>query len=420
MNNYLIELFKTENTVIIPGFGALTMVNRAANELMFMSFMKHNDGTLVNYVTQVEQCDSDTAKQKVDAFIDEINFALNNGNQYVLKGLGIFSKDNSGDVVYSSGSDSITEAIVEDVKEIKEEVVVEPLPIIEPTVVQEEQSTITVVQEVVEEPIEKIEEKVEIEEVEPVVPEPVIEETIVEEFIIEDPVVEEQVQKTEPEVPATTVLSQEEQWNDDLDLPPVNFKPERPKKPILEKTKKDKVKRSYGSLWLILFALLIFGGATYVGLNYKELKEKIPFLASKQEEKHEVIEDVVIDPQDDLEEEIVEAEEEAMSPDDEVVEEEPVVEQPAPKETKLAPVVSSNGNFRLDKSLPVQIIVGSFGEESNANRMVKKLQAQGFPAQIIGVYGGLHTVSAASFSSMEEYKANIPEVEKVGAYWVKK
>ena len=74
----------------------------------------------------------------------------------------------------------------------------------------------------------------------------------------------------------------------------------------------------------------------------------------------------------------------------------------------------------MDKSLPVQAIVGSFGEEANANRFVEKLRAQGFPAEIIGVYGGLHTVSAASFSSMDDYKANRSQLESVGAHWVKK
>ena len=66
------------------------------------------------------------------------------------------------------------------------------------------------------------------------------------------------------------------------------------------------------------------------------------------------------------------------------------------------------------------MIVGSFGEVANANRMVEKLQTQGFPAQIIGVYGGLHTVSVASFNSMDEYKANQSQLESAGAHWVKK
>ena len=77
MNNYLIEILKEENTVILPGFGAFTVVNRATNELMFMSFMKYNDGTLVNFIAKkYDMSFSDLVnKNRVDYFIDIIHNA---------------------------------------------------------------------------------------------------------------------------------------------------------------------------------------------------------------------------------------------------------------------------------------------------------------------------------------------------------
>lgn len=411
MNQYLIELFENENTVIIPGFGALTMVNRASNELMFMSFMKHNDGTLENYIATKENIEKVDAKLKIDGFVDEINFALNNGNSFTIESIGQFFKDAAGDIQFhplSSMEQEVEATIIPPVQvpvePIVEDVVSEE-PVVEQVVVEEEK---------VEPFLEPVE----------VVPE-IVEETVVEPIIPEKTIVEEEVK----------VASEEEQWKDDLDLPPLNYKPDRPKKPILEKTKKDKKpRRGVGSLLLIVLALLIFGGATYVGINYNEIKQKIPFLASNEPSTFEKFKEKVgvSEEMEDLDEQIaLEDEEYALEDEAQEIEETPevkVAEQSTPEVVKSVqkpvekPVVqvTANGKFTVDKSLPIQIIVGSFSQEANANRMVDKLAAKGFPAAIVGTSGGLFTVSAASFNSMAEYNANISEIQKVGSYWVKK
>jgi len=428
MNQYLIELFETENTVIIPGFGALTMVNRASKELMFMSFMKHNDGSLENYISTKEGSDKDAAKAKIEAFVDEINFALNSGNSYTVAGIGQFFKDGAGDIQFNpitnvvENTDSPISSVVEvpvDVEPVKDEVV--------EAVASEEVIEPIVEEAIVENPI--IETPIAVEEVEPIVEaDTVVVEEIEEPIILEKPIVQDEIK----------IASEEEQWKDDLDLPPLNYKPERPKKPILEKTKKDKKPRGgMSSLLLIALALLIFGGATYVGINYNDIKEKIPFLASKEPSTFDKFKEKVGNSEEeDLEMEAAELEEEAIELKKEAAQ---LEEQPSVEEEKIEPVqpkevakpaakvvekpvvkVVSNGNFTVDKSLPIQIIVGSFGVEANAKRMVEKLTKQGFSAAIIGNSGGLFTVSAASFNSMEEYNANIAAIKKVGSYWVKK
>ena len=45
MNNYLLQLLKEIKTIIIPGLGALTLTNEATGEMMFMPYLKYDDGT---------------------------------------------------------------------------------------------------------------------------------------------------------------------------------------------------------------------------------------------------------------------------------------------------------------------------------------------------------------------------------------
>lgn len=409
MNNYLIEILKEENTVILPGFGAFTVVNRATNELMFMSFMKYNDGTLVNFIAQKEGISAEEAKEKIDSYVADINTTIDGGAAFKIGQIGAFTKDSAGEVQFSATPGDVEVAApvvnVTPEPEVVMETTDKATPVEEEIQVEEVPEEIPVPLEITAERIDAYEEQateeVEIDEVEV----PLVN---AEEPVVEIPVV------IEEKAPAP--VSEEEQWKDDLDLPPVNYKPERPKQPILEKTKKDKKPRRNGTIVLILIALLITGGAAYVGFNYKDLKEKIPFLASGEKEVKEKVEPAkaIETPEDISVEEIPEEEEVAI---EEVTPES--TPEPA-KETKPAPVSSSANGLRVDKGLPVQVIVGSFGEVANANRMVEKLQTQGFPAQIIGVYGGLHTVSVASFNSMDEYKANQSRLESAGAHWVKK
>lgn len=410
---YLIELLKDENTVIIPGLGALTVVNRNPLDLKFMSYLKFNDGTLVKFIAQQEGIEQDDAKAKIDAFVAEVTAVLEQGKSYEIPEVGVLSKDASGDIQITSQQieDAVAEEIVAVSETIKQEQI-EELPKEEVAPIIEEPEIIEQIIEAIEIPAEpeKIDEKIE-----------VVEEKV-EQFVEE---------KTEPIITSIeeniVKATEEDQWNDDLDLPPLNYQPERPKTPILEKTKKDKKPRNYKQLIWLFVALLIIGGSAYVGFNYKDLKESIPFLASKKE---------VEEPKEEIQKEETQKEEPVEAPaepevvpEPEIVEpeiiepvEKPVVKKTAPKATQSAPqhVNVHSGSIKVDKSLPIQVIVGSFGEESNANRMVEKLTAQGFNASVIGVYGGLHTVSVGSFNSMEEFRANQSKFEGAGTYWVKK
>ena len=54
MDKYLLEILKEVNTIIIPGLGALTITNKDTGEIMFMDYLKHDDGQLAEYIAQKE------------------------------------------------------------------------------------------------------------------------------------------------------------------------------------------------------------------------------------------------------------------------------------------------------------------------------------------------------------------------------
>ena len=62
---------------------------------------------------------------------------------------------------------------------------------------------------------------------------------------------------------------------------------------------------------------------------------------------------------------------------------------------EIAPAVSgsNNGSYHL--------IGNSFGEEANAERYVKQMQAKGYPAKVLGRFDGLYMVSLKSYDSRD-------------------
>lgn len=95
MNNYLLLLLKELKTIIIPGLGALTITNEASNELLFMSFLKHDDGTLSKYIADKEGMSENDAKNLVSKFVREVLAELDKGEPYDMYQFGSFTKENN-------------------------------------------------------------------------------------------------------------------------------------------------------------------------------------------------------------------------------------------------------------------------------------------------------------------------------------
>lgn len=415
MDKYLINILKEVNTIIIPGIGALTIVNQATGEVMFMSFMKFDDGKLAEFIAEKEQWELNEAKNLVSKYVRDINTKLDQGDSYDIYQFGSFTKNVEGEIEFnawngSSDANSNSEPSNETISE-KSEILAE------------------VVISNVEETVESVEEQI-IQEDEILVPisEPAESiESIKEEEIIE-PIIEEEIENfsdstddIETIIPVTTpnpepqALSVEEQLKDDLDVPPINLKKEATKKPILEKTKKDKIKKSRGVGFYILLGVLIFliGGGTYFGLNYQEMKQYVPFLADKSNTEKTPEKD---QKEEEISEEDTETEDQEAAPSEETDSQQD--DQESTEEEVITPQPVAASSSGIDKSLPIQVIVGSFSEESNATRKVESLKTQGVNAEVIGQYGGLYFVSAGSYSSMEEMKTNTSGNSLLGKYWV--
>ncbi len=87
-------------------------------------------------------------------------------------------------------------------------------------------------------------------------------------------------------------------------------------------------------------------------------------------------------------------------PTDEVIET-PVTETPVAEEA--TPVRTSAGNYH--------IIAGAFSSQSNANRLVANLKAQGYGAQIVDTNSrGLYRVAYQSFATIEEARRELSSI----------
>ena len=92
----VLELVKNNNRVIIPNFGAFIISKENGYSVLFNNFLSFNDGLLVNHIAQKEGVDAVEALKKVNDFVDSLKADLDNKGEFVIKGLGKFTKDANG------------------------------------------------------------------------------------------------------------------------------------------------------------------------------------------------------------------------------------------------------------------------------------------------------------------------------------
>jgi len=76
MDKYLLEILKQVSTIIIPGLGALTITNQKTGEIMFMPYLKHDDGKLSAHIAGKEGWDENEAKNLIAKYVREIQAEL--------------------------------------------------------------------------------------------------------------------------------------------------------------------------------------------------------------------------------------------------------------------------------------------------------------------------------------------------------
>ncbi len=360
MDKYLLEILKNVNTIIIPGLGALTITNHDTGEIMFMSYLKHDDGKLTQYIVENEGFEELEAKNLIAKYVREIQLTVDKGESYDMFQFGSFVKDGD-DIDFKNweGDKAISQDATIEEKEVITEPVTEEPAVVEPTPV-----------------IETVEEK-EIKEVTP----PIIEEKA-------EPVVL-QLKEDEPKK-ELNILEKEERAATAEKLDKLRKNKE---------SKPAKKKKGVGFWMLMTLIVLILAGGTYFGMNYDRLKQHVPFLADKKEVKKEPV--------------VNENETSDNSSEEDKSTEEPEVEEeiiPEPIEPEVNEKPTSN--FSNNGDLPFHIIAGAFGSEANANRLGEKLKSEGYNVKV-GPGRGMTLVSIKSFSTREEAQKGLNELQTV-------
>ena len=424
MDKYLLEILKEVNTIIIPGLGALTITNKGTGEIMFMSYLKHDDGKLSAHIAQKDGLEENEAKNLIAKYVREITATLDKGESYDMFKFGSFIKD--GDDIdfknWAEGDDSKPEAKTEVEKPKKtpilEEVVTKEEPEKEeekPKTEKKETPKETPAKEVSEKKSAPKEKEAESKPVAPVTPKVESPKETKADKPKEDaskkeatpiiPIIKEPSEKQPVETKELNILEKEERAATAAKLN--KLKEEKAKK-------KPKKKRSAGFWMLMILLVLIVASITVGGIYYDDVKQHIPFLADVEEEKdnnaiEEMAETLGLDDEEDSNAEEEEVQEEEVVSDEEEITEE-ITEDPVEEQAVETPVETQNNYGSHD--LPFHLIAGSFSSEANATRLVEKLKTEGFPAKVLPG-GGMHMVSIKSYATAADAQAGRSEVSSV-------
>lgn len=405
MDKYLLELLKEVNTIIIPGLGALTITNTDTGEIMFMSYLKHDDGKLSSHIAAKEGMDENEAKNLIAKYVRDILARLDQGESYDMFQFGSFYKNEEGEVDFKNWEGTTGAPQTEEKKEEK---------IDTPVVVEEEK----------EEPKQE-------KEVEP-------EEQIVEEEKVEKEEPKKEEEKKVEETPVKEekpIVVAEENKEKELNIEEKEELDKNVQK--LEKLKADKEapkkkKKRSPAFWMLMVVIVLLGaGTTYVIIDYDNFKQHVPFLADKEEpvegkseidkmkemmgvsdeEEAERIEESEVPTEEVMEEESANMESDEQSAE-EIIEQEEQIEESVeeikeePEQVKTEPTrVASSGSFH--------IIAGAFSSPENADRLAESFRQQGFSSAKVGMVNGLNMVSIRSFPSKEEAESALPSVQPV-------
>ena len=110
---YIGDLLYDYECVVIPGLGGFIVNDTPATinygthyfkppfrEVMFNPYLRTNDGLLVNYIAKEENLTYQDAKKKMDAFAIACQNALNSGKQIRFEKVGILRKDSNDKVIF--------------------------------------------------------------------------------------------------------------------------------------------------------------------------------------------------------------------------------------------------------------------------------------------------------------------------------
>ena len=392
MDKYLLEILKEVNTIIIPGLGALTITDSDKGDIMFMPYLKHDDGELSKYIANKEGMEVNEATNLIAKYVREILNTLDKGESYDMFQFGSFAKDASGDIEFRSWEAGAAEETPAPVEPSPLEAPEETLEAIEETEeqVEETQAAEAEVENIYIPPADTTENVEEPQaEVEKIEPEP-----------IEESLPEPEPQAEEPEARELNILEKEERAATQAKLDKLREEQNKPKKK----------KRGVAFYLLIFIGVVVVAFSSYVIIDFEGASKMMPSLASAEKEEttdHSAIEEMKemmgekeeanIKESEDLTADTLTSE---ASESEEIIEE-PVFEEPIVKEPIKAP---EEVPVPTNSKTGYHIIVGSFGNPGNAERFAAKLRSEEGNASVIQE-NGLHKVSLGGYNTRDEAKS---------------
>ena len=191
--------------------------------------------------------------------------------------------------------------------------------------------------------------------------------------------------------------SEQEQWEDDLDLPPLDHTKARAKKPILEKAEFDKKrKKPIKLLFLTLFILLTSG---LFFMLYQQNEENT-ILQGEDSENEQKKSEATTEPLSANNEKHIEAKDsnEIWSEDTVIVEE------------LLSTEMLQEELYEYEGPQNYHIIVGSFQNENNAIEWLEKSSFEEYGVPSIREYEGWYRVIFLSYASAEQAEIEIDSI----------
>jgi len=184
--------------------------------------------------------------------------------------------------------------------------------------------------------------------------------------------------------------SENDQWNDDLDVMPLNYVKPEGKKPIVEKAEFDKKKKR---IWIPLLTMIsILAVSTPIMFNACEGKDKVPkqmaVIVSDGNKKDSIIEEEYLE---NVEANIIE--------DTEFIEDTVIIETVESIELIEEQSIELGPRF-------FHIVIGSFEQEKNALSFVQGLENQNSETKIIQ-HNGIYRVSFNSYFDSDEAEIEI-------------
>ena len=200
----------------------------------------------------------------------------------------------------------------------------------------------------------------------------------------------------------SNTYSEKEQWDDDLDLPPIDHQKVKIKKPILEKAAFDKKKKKNLKPFIAI-GLLFLMVSIYIFMS-EDNKTQNPKLSENSMTEPSTIENQPVDETEDLaqKEQDEEGKEEELNetwPEDTVIVEE-----------LLSAEIMQEDLTGYESPKNYHIIVGSFKDENNAKSWIKEKAFTEYGMQSIREFEGWYRVIFLSYSSVEQAEIEIDSI----------